>query len=233
MSTSLKTATPPRRQLKSADLDELKQQQLDATATEDGKGDIEHLKGKSYEFPAHESHLVHVALIRYSRKSPTSDLEADTKIAKLSPQEFERMEKNNSFAEYQGDDGAVQIMYDSRPKPRQVADKTGDVETGSPAEPNKPLSSLNDAQMRYFELTKEVAPADKTRGQLIDIIDELETKLKAEKTTPNSEEIKKPLRIKADYVARFIELGGTPEQAEGRTIDELKEAIAHFEQGEA
>jgi hypothetical protein len=234
MSSSPKTATPPRQPLKSADLDELKQQQLDATATEDGKGDIEHLKGntpdgKDYEFPAVEANRMHVALIRHVRKPGTRDFDKVEKIVKLSPQEFERMEKNDSFAEYQDEDGEVQIKYDCRPKARQVADKTGDVRTGSPAEPPRVLATLNDAQMRYKELTKEDAPTDKTLGWFIDHIAELEEKLKAEKTTPGATDTKKPLRTKADYQARYKELSGGQEAPADKTIDELKEAITHFE----
>lgn len=235
MSSSPTTATQ-RQPLKSADLDDLKQKQLDATATEDGKGDIEHLKGNTpdgqdYEFPAVEANRMHVALILYVRKPGTRDFEPVEKIVKLSPQEFERMEKNDSFAEYQGEDGEVQIKYDCRPKARQKADLTGDVLTGSPAEPPRVLATLNDAQMRYKELTKEDAPTDKTLGWFIDTIADLETKLNANKTTPGAGDAKKPMRSLEDMQGHYKELVGKA-APEDKTFTELKEAIKHFESPE-
>jgi hypothetical protein len=229
--SSSQTKRPP---LKSADLEDLKQKQLDATSYEDGQGEIDHQSGntpdgKDYKFPAHEAGLMHVEVATFQRKPGSREFDRKAKVVKLSPQEFERMEKNDSFAEYQGEDGEVVILHDSRPKARQQADKTGDVATGSPAEPSKPLATLNDAQMRYHELTKENAPTDMTLGQLIDKIAELEAAKGAQKTTSDAADTKKPLRTKADYQARYKEVSGGEEAPADKTIDELKEAIAHFE----
>ncbi len=233
MSTQPQTQRPS---VKSADLDTIKQQQLDATLSDDGRGDIEHVAGNTaegkkagYELPATEQHLVHVELATFTRKPGSREFDRAAKTVQLSPTEFERMEKNDSFAEYQGEDGEVNILHDPRPKARQKADKTGDVTTGSPAEPSKPLTSLNDAQMRYHELTKKDAPTNVTYEELVEIVAELEAKLKAEPSTEASATPPtKPLRTKADYQARYEELTGE-EVPVGRTIDELKEAIAHFE----
>jgi hypothetical protein len=231
--SSSQTKRPP---LKSADLEDLKQKQLDATSYEDGQGEIDHLSGNTpdgekYKFPAHEAGLMHVELALFQRKPGSREFDRKAKVVKLSPQEFERMEKNDSFAEYQGEDGEVVIFHDCRSKARQQQDATGDVRTGSPAEPSKPLATLNDAQMRYHELTKELAPTDLTLGQLIDKIAELEAAKGAQKTTPDAEgeQTKKPLRTKADYQARYKELSGGEEAPTDKTIDELKEAITHFE----
>jgi len=232
------SSSPTKRQsLKSADLEDLKQQQLDATSSEDGQGEIAHQtgntpEGKDYQFPAHEAGLMHVEVATFSRKPGSREFDRKAKVVKLSPQEFERMEKNDSFAEYQGEDGEVNIFHDCRPKARQKADQTGDTRTGSPAEPSKPLATLNDAQMRYHELTKEPAPTDMTLGQLIDKIAELEAANGAQKTTPDAGatgDTKKPLRTKADYQARYKEVSGGEEAPADKTIEELKQAIAHFE----
>jgi len=219
--------------LKSYQVDALRQQQLDATMSDDGRGDISHVTGNTaagkkacYQVPEHEQHLVHVELVQYVRKPGTRDFDRVARVQPLSVQEFERMEKNDSFAPYQGEDGEVNLLHDPRSKARQQADKTGDVTTGSPAEPNKPLATLNDAQMRYHELTKQEAPADKNLEELLEIISGLEASLKAEKTTPDA--TRRPLRTKADYQARYMELAGEEAPAD-KTVDELKEAIAHFE----
>lgn len=234
MSTQLQTPRPP---VKSADLDTLKQQQLDATLSDDGRGSIEHVAGNTaegkkadYQLPTVEQHLVHVELVSFVRKPGTRDFDRTAQVVQLSPTEFERMEKNDSFIEYQGEDGEVNILHDPRSKARQKADRTGDVTTGSPAEPNKPLLSLNDAQMRYHELTKQNAPTNVSYEELVAIVLELEAKLKAEPSTSAGTAAPiKPLRLRADYLARYIELGGTAELADGKTVDDLKEAIAHFE----
>jgi len=235
----MSTTTKPK-PLNSADLDDLKQQQLDATLSGDGRGAIDHVAGNTaqgkayndgegYQLPAHEAGRVHVELATYVRKPGSRDFDRTSKVVPLSPQEFERMEKNDSFAEYMGEDGEVNILHDPRPKARQQADQTGDVRTGSPAEPPRVLATLNDAQMRYKELTKEDAPTDKTLGWFIDRIAELEAEKGAQKTTPGAADAKKPLRTKPDYQARYKELSGGEEAPADKTIDELKEAIAHFE----
>jgi hypothetical protein len=93
---------PSNQPLKSADLDELKQQQLDATASADGRGEITHVAGntaagkaydggKGYQLPAHEADRLHVELVNYVRKDGTRDFDRFSKIVTLNPQEFERM----------------------------------------------------------------------------------------------------------------------------------------------
>ncbi|TPG66075.1 hypothetical protein [Hymenobacter nivis] len=229
----------PHRPVKSADLDTLKQQQLDATLSDDGRGDIEHVAGNTaegqkadYQLPATEQHLLHVELATFTRKVGTRDFDRAAKVVQLSPAEFERMEKNDSFAEYQGEDGEVNILHDPRSKARQKADQTGDAPTGSPAEANKPLTSLQDAQMRYKELTKQDAPTNVSFEELVALIAPLEAKLKAEASTTGltgtADNPARVLRTKADYQARYKELAGEEAPAE-KTIEELKQAIAHFE----
>jgi len=210
--------------LKSADLEDLKQQQLDATLTEDGRGDIEHITGNqdsSYQLPALEQNRVHVRLTRSVANDATESYDKTSTYDSFSGAEFERMEKNEQFKEY----SKVEIVHDGRTKARQRQDKTGDVHTGSPAEANKPLASLQDAQMRYKELTSEDAPTNKSFEELVALIEPLEAKLKASKSTPGT--TPGPLRNKADYQARYKELAGEDAPAD-KTIDELKEAIAHL-----
>jgi hypothetical protein len=108
--------------LKSADLDELKQQQLDATLDPDGRGDVAHVAGNTeagkaagYQVPAHEAHRLHVELVTSTANPSTRQFDHAKKVVQLSPQEFERMEKNDSFAEYD----EVNILHDPRPKGRQ------------------------------------------------------------------------------------------------------------------
>jgi hypothetical protein len=211
--------------LKSADLEDLKQQQLDATLSEDGRGDIEHLTGNkdsSYQLPAREQNRVHLRLTKSVANDATESYDKTATYDSFSGPEFERMEKNEQFKEY----SKVEIVHDGRPKARQRQDATGDVATGSPAEANKPLVSLQDAQMRYKELTKEDAPANKSFEELVALITPLEAKLKADKSTAGT--TPRTLRTKADYQARYKELAGEEAPAD-KTVDELKEAIAHFE----
>lgn len=211
--------------LKSADLEDLKQKQLDATLTEDGRGDIDHLTGNkddSYQLPALEQNRVHVRLTKSVANDATESYDKTSTYDSFSGPEFERMEKNEQFKEY----SKVEIVHDGRPKARQRQDATGDTQTGSPAEANKPLVSLQDAQMRYKELTKEDAPTNKSFEELVALIEPLEAKLKADKSTPGG--TTRSLRNKPDYQARYKELAGEDAPAD-KTIDELKEAIAHFE----
>ena len=90
----------------------------------------------------------------------------------------------------------------------------------------KPLASLQDAQMRYKELTKDDAPADKSFEELVALVAELEIKLKATPSTLAG--TARPLRNKPDYQARYKELTGEAAPEE-KTVEQLKEAIAHFE----
>jgi hypothetical protein len=211
--------------LKSADLEDLKQKQLDATLTDDGRGDIEHINGNmddSYQLPALEQNRVHVRLTKSVANDATESYDKTATYDSFSGPEFERMEKNEQFKEY----SKVEIVHDGRTKARQRKDATGDVNTGSPAEASKPLVSLQDAQMRYKELTKEDAPTNKSFEELVALIGPLEAKLKADSSTGGDGG--RPLRVKADYQARYKELSGEDAPAD-KTIDELKEAITHFE----
>lgn len=221
----MSSPTTQAKPLKSADLEDLKQQQLDATLSEDGRGDIDHISGNqdsSYQLPALEQNRVHLRLTKSVANDATESYDKTSTYDSFSGAEFERMEKNEQFKEY----SKVEIVHDGRPKARQRQDATGDTHTGSPAEATKPLVSLQDAQMRYKELTKEDAPTNKSFEELVGLIEPLEAKLKAEKSTPGGQA--RPLRNKADYQARYKELAGADAPAE-KTIDELKEAIAHFE----
>ena len=227
MSTQTPTKRPP---VKSADLETLKQQQLDAIQSDDGRGDIEHVKGNTaaagdYELPANTGHLVHLRLTKSVANELTQQFDKTETSDAFSPAEFERMEKNDSFREYQ----KVEIVHDPRPKARQLADKTGDVPTGSPAEANKSLASLNDAQMRYKELTKEDAPTNVSYEELVALVLAIEAKLKADSSTPAGAH--RTLRSTEDAQVRYKELVGYDAPAE-KKFAELKEAIAHLEKPE-
>jgi len=176
MSSSPKTPPLQRQKL---DLEELKQQQLNVSAggesdlaTQAGNGD------KSYKFPTAEAHLLHVKLITKVNNPLTKKYDEKSTIVQLSAPEFERMEKNETFKQYD----EVELLHDPRPKAEIKADKTGDVPSSTPAAAKKPIRSTQDAQMRYKELTGEDAPTDKTFTELKEAITHLEAELGAKKS---------------------------------------------------
>lgn len=176
MSASPKTSPLQRPNI---DLDELQQQQLDAAA---GQNALETKKGNldaSHEFPANEAHLLHVKFSRKVNNPLTKQYDEQTNIVALSAPEYERMEKNESFKEFD----KVELLHDPRPKARQQADKTGDVPSSTPATAKKQIRSLQDAQMRYKELTGEDAPGDKNFTELKEAIAHFEKQKGADKST--------------------------------------------------
>lgn len=177
MSSSPKSQPLQRQPL---DLDDLQQKQLDASAG--AESDIETQAGngdKTYKLPTHEAHLLHVKLTRRVNNALTKKYDDQSNIVQFSATEFERMEKNGTFDEYD----ETQLLHDPRPRARVEADKTGDVDKGSPAAAKKQIRSLQDAQRRYTELTGDLAPSDKTFTELKEAIAHLEK----EKGAENSE----------------------------------------------
>lgn len=181
MSSSPKT---PPLQRPSLDLEDLKQQQLNASAggesditTQPGNGD------EKYKVPAHEAHLLHVKLTTLVNNPNTKKYDEKSTTVQLSAPEFERMEKNETFKQYD----SVELLHDPRPKAEIKADKTGDVPSNTPAAAKKPIRSTQDAQMRYKELTGEDAPTDKTFTELKEAIAHFEAEKGAESSTETDE----------------------------------------------
>lgn len=182
MSSSLKT---PPLQRPSLDLTELQQQQIDASAgnesgieTQAGSGD------SSYKLPKHEAHLLHVKLTRKTNDPIKKEYVEKSNTVQLSAPEYERMEKNGDFDEYD----SVTLLHDPRPKARAKADETGDVPSDTPAAAKKPIRSTQDAQMRYKELTGQDAPADKNFTELKEAIAHFEKQKGAESSTDESDD---------------------------------------------
>lgn len=177
MSSSHKTPPLQRPSLK---LEDLQQQQLNASAggesditTQPGSGD------KTYKVPAHESHLLHVKLISLVNNPATKKYDEKSTVVQLSAPEFERMEKNETFKQYD----KIELLHDPRPKAEIKADKTGDVPSKTPAAANKPIRSTQDAQMRYKELTGQDAPSDKNFTELKEAIAHFEKEKGAQSST--------------------------------------------------
>lgn len=165
MSTKKTTAAAPAKPAakQKLDLRQLQAQQLSGEDIEQAKGS----EDDSYSFPAHESDRIHVELVKKENDPVAKEYVTRKKTVKLYPAEFERMEKNGSFDEYD----SQTVLHDPR--------KAGATKTAAPAasgtkkEPMQPvegLPTLQDAQMRYQELYGEKAPADKTYEQLVELI---------------------------------------------------------------
>ena len=163
-----KTSNAPESPLtKEQALAQLQDQQLNGTA-ETVTGNVD----DSHEFAQHDAHLLQVKLTTRTNNAETKQYEDVSSVVALSATDYEHMEKNESFLGYD----SVEILHDPRPKARQKADETGDVKTGSEMEAKKPLRSLQDAQMRFKELTGDDAPADRTFTELKGDCAFLETK---------------------------------------------------------
>jgi flagellar motor switch protein FliM len=177
MSSSPKT---PPLQRQALDLEELKQQQLNASAGGESEVTMQAGNGdKTYKLPVHEAHLLHVKLIQKVNNPITKKYDEKSTTVQLSAQEFERMEKNETFKQYD----EVELLHDPRPKAEIKADKTGDAPVKTPAAAKKPIRSMQDAQMRYKELTKQDAPSDKSFAELKEAIAHFEKELGAQSST--------------------------------------------------
>jgi len=209
------------------DLSELQQQQIEAngdfSASKEEKisGNVD----SSYELPKHAAHRIHLRLSTKVNDPVAKEYVTKSDVVELTPQEYERMKSNGSFA---GTD-AQEILHDPRPGAVQEASEKGDVPAGTPSDPIDATASLQAAQMRYKELTKHDAPTDKRHEELLELIAPLEAQLKAKSTTGG--EVKKPMRSLADAQERYKVLVGKDAPAD-KTFTELKEAIAHFESPE-
>lgn len=220
MSASLKPAK--------TDLKELQQHQIDAdgdfSASKEAKqkGNVD----SSYELPTHAAHRLHLKLSRKVNDPVKKEYTTTENVVELTPSEYERMNSNGSFKEYD----SQELLHDPRPAAVRKASATGDVPANTPSDPkDKSFTSLQAAQMRYKELTKQDAPTDKSFLQLLELIAPLEAKLGAESTTAG--EVKKPMRSLGDAQERYKKLVGK-DAPEDKTFTELKEAITHFESPE-
>lgn len=170
--TAAKTAAKPK-----LDLRQLQAQQLSGEDIEQAKGS----EDDSYSFPAHESDRIHLKLVKKENDPVKKEYVSKEKIVKLVPTQYQRMELNGSFAEYD----EQTILHD--PRPKAVASvATQPAEPGKQKEPAQPISTiptLQDAQMRYQQLYGEVAPAV-GYDELIDLI-----KAKGGLTTEEAEEL--------------------------------------------
>ena len=210
------------------DLKELQAQQTEAdgdfsaSKEKKQKGNVD----KSYELPTHAAHRIHLKLTRKVNDAVKKEYTTEEQTVEVSPQQYERMKANNSFAGYDG----VEILHDPRPEAVRQASEKGDVPAGTPGDPGtQSFTSLQAAQMRYRELTKADAPTDKSFTELLELIAPLEAKLHAQSTTGGA--VKKPLRSLPDAQERYKELVGK-DAPEDKTFTELKAAITHFESAE-
>jgi hypothetical protein len=210
------------------DLKELQQQQIEAngdfSASQEAKqkGNVD----SSYELPKHAAHRIHLKLSRRVNDPVKKEYADVSNVVELTPSEYERMKSNGSFAEYD----EQELLHDPRPASVREASETGDVPANTPSDPGKQsFTSLQAAQMRYKELTKQDAPTDKSFLELLELIAPLEAKLHADSTTGG--EVKKPMRSLDDAQARYKKLVGK-DAPEDKTFTELKEAITHFESPE-
>lgn len=220
MSASLKPAK--------TDLKELQAQQTEAdgdfsaSKEKKQKGNVD----KTYELSEHAAHRIHLKLSRKVNDPVKKEYTTDEQVVELSPQQYERMKSNNSFAGYDAQD----ILHDPRPEAVRKASEKGDVPGGTPSDPgSQSFTSLQAAQMRYKELTKADAPTDKSFTELLELIAPLEAKLHAKSTTGGA--VKKPLRSLEDAQERYQELVCKQAPVD-KTFTQLKEAITHFESPE-
>lgn len=210
------------------DLKELQQQQVEAdgdfsaSKEKKQKGNVDN----TYELPTHAAHRLHLRLSRKVNDSVKKEYVTESDIVELSPQEYERMKSNGSFAGYDAQD----ILHDPRPESVRKASEKGDVDAHTPSDPGtQSFTSLQAAQMRYRELTNQDAPTDKSFLELLQLIASLEAKLHAASTTGGA--VKKPLRSLEDARERFLDLMGQP-APDDKNFTELKAAIIHFESPE-
>ena len=210
------------------DLKELQAQQTEAdgdfsaSKEKKQKGNVD----KTYELPEHAAHRIHLRLSRKVNDPVKKEYTTESQTVELSPQQYERMKSNNSFAGYDAQD----ILHDPRPESVRQASEKGDVPAGTPSDPaGQSFTSLQAAQMRYRELTKQDAPTDKSFTELLELIAPLEAALHAKSTTGGG--VKKPLRSLEDAQERYEALVGKA-APEDKTFTELKAAITHFESAE-
>jgi hypothetical protein len=210
------------------DLKELQAQQVEAdgdfSASKEAKrkGNVD----SSYELAEHSAHRIHLQLSRKVNDPVKKEYTEQKEVVELSPQQYERMKSNNSFAGYDGQT----ILHDPRPSTERTASEKGDVPAGTPSDPGtQSFTSLQAAQMRYRELTGHDAPTDKGFTELLGLIAPLEDKLKAKSTTGG--EVKKPMRSLEDAQERYQALVGKPAPAD-KNYTELKQAITHYESPE-
>src|SRR4028118_398041 len=86
-----KTAAKPK-----LDLEELQQKQLSGEPIDMVAGNQDDF----YEFAAHEADRLHIELSKKENDPVKKEYVTRSKVVKLYPLEFDRMEKNGSFAEY-------------------------------------------------------------------------------------------------------------------------------------
>ena len=118
-----------------------------------------------YKLHSYESHYVHVEILKKENDPVQKEYVDRKKTVKLYPVEFERMEKNGSFDEYD----KVTILHDGR----KSSAKSSPTPAGKgPMEPLDDVPTLQDAQMRFQELYPEdkELTASKTYEELVQLI---------------------------------------------------------------
>jgi len=154
------------------DLKQLQRDQLAGNVAADATGS----EDSTYHFPEHESHLVHLKLVKKVNVPGKKRYDTEERIVKLNPDQYARManEKYNAFAEY---DEQV-LLHDPRPKAsKQAAEEGVDPATGQkdPLVPNKQIRSTQDAQLRYEELFGEKPSGDLKFAELKELIKQKES----------------------------------------------------------
>ncbi|RSK29856.1 hypothetical protein [Hymenobacter metallilatus] len=164
MSTTTKPKVAAKAKTPKLDLKTLQSQQLNGEDIEQAKGN----QDDSYEFPAHEADRVHVKLTSKVNDPVKKEYTVVDKVVKLVPAQYERMERNNAFAEYD----SQTILHDPRPQAAKKEAETDDTGTKQPMQPNATQPSLQDAQMRFQELYPEdkELTASKNYDELVELI---------------------------------------------------------------
>jgi hypothetical protein len=139
------------------DLKELQAQQVEAdgdfSASKEAKrkGNVD----SSYELAEHSAHRIHLQLSRKVNDPVKKEYTEQKEVVELSPQQYERMKSNNSFAGFTELLGLIAPLEDKL----KAKSTTG-------GEVKKPMRSLEDAQERYQALVGKPAPADKNYTEL-------------------------------------------------------------------
>ncbi|MET4106033.1 hypothetical protein [Hymenobacter sp. UYP22] len=165
--TKPKAAASKTAKTQKLDLRELQAKQLNGEEIEQATGN----QDSSYSFAAHEADRIHLKLTSKDNDPVKKEYVERSKIVKLVPTQYERMERNNAFAEYD----SQTILHDPRPaaakKEAEAPAEAGDANK-APMQPKNELPSLQDAQMRFQELYPEEKEltASKNYDELVELI---------------------------------------------------------------
>ncbi|MCC3156442.1 hypothetical protein LJ737_04290 [Hymenobacter sp. 15J16-1T3B] len=219
---SLQSQTAKAAKRPKIDLQELQRKQLDGEDLDTQKGNT--AEGADYDLPTHEADRVHVRVTQRVNDATKKEYVDETRVIKLVPAQYDRMVANNYFDTQTYD--KVEVLHDPR---RAAGAKAEAPATGNkPWEPVEGLPTLQDAQVRYQQLTGRKAPAVEY-DILIEFIRAAEADSDEQTTEPEASgegdtPTRKALRSTADAQARYKELFGVDAPAD-KSFTELKTLI--------